>query len=82
MINCNDTEEELIYQEEKIGPYSFFLKVAEDDFNAEKKTLFATVIWFGARTLSSYLTVDKKEKIKGRSVIELGAGMLLNNINT
>eukprot|EP00596_Hydrurales_sp_CCMP1899_P005765 CAMPEP_0119045834 /NCGR_PEP_ID=MMETSP1177-20130426/42807_1 /TAXON_ID=2985 /ORGANISM="Ochromonas sp, Strain CCMP1899" /LENGTH=218 /DNA_ID=CAMNT_0007018217 /DNA_START=237 /DNA_END=890 /DNA_ORIENTATION=+ len=80
MIDCNDMEEELVYQEEKIGPYSFFLKVAEDDFNAEKKTLFATVVWFGARTLSRYLTVDKKEKIEGRSVIELGAGAGLCSI--
>jgi predicted nicotinamide N-methyase len=76
MIECNDTEEEAIYQEEKIGPYSFWLKVADDDFNTDKKTLFATVIWFGARTLSNYLAVDKKDRIQGKTVIELGAGMI------
>ena len=69
-----DIEEEIPYIEEKIGPYTFWLKVAEDDFNAEKKTLFATMVWHGARALSNYLADDVPQSIIGKNVLEFGAG--------
>lgn len=72
MMSSN--EEEIAFTEEIVGPHHFWLKIAEDDFNTDKKTLFATMIWQGARALSSHLAVNAKDKIVGKSVIEFGAG--------
>ena len=67
-------DDEPVYTEERIGPYSLWLEIAEDDFNPEKKTLFATMIWHGARALSNYLVSDVSDSIVGQTVIEFGAG--------
>jgi EEF1A N-terminal glycine/lysine methyltransferase len=48
------------------------VKVAEDEFNREKKTLFATYVWSGARVLASVLS-SSVDRIEGKSVIEFGA---------
>ena len=63
------------WTEEKIGSFKFTIKVAEEDFNAEKKTLFATMVWSGARAVSNFLLSEKMlEKIKNQTIIELGSG--------
>lgn len=74
MNDCNCDEGEKIFAEEVIGPYSLWLSIADDDFNANKKTLFATMIWHGARALSKYLASEVPNSIKGKHVIEFGSG--------
>lgn len=60
--------------EVSISDLKLTVRCAEDDFNVEKKTLFATFIWNGATVLSNYLVENMKERIHGHSVLELGAG--------
>lgn len=72
--DCVCDEGDQIFTEEVIGPYSLWLSIADDDFNANKKTLFATMIWHGARALSNYLASEVPNLIKGKSVIEFGSG--------
>jgi EEF1A N-terminal glycine/lysine methyltransferase len=43
------------------------------EWNAEKKTLFATYIWHGARAIAEYILHNFKDSIMGSSVLELGA---------
>ena len=62
------------FTEERIGPYTLFLQVADDDFNSDKKTLFATMIWHGARALANHLIWHVSDSIIGKSVIEFGSG--------
>lgn len=69
-----DSEEDASCTVVIIGPHTFSLQVAEDDFNSDKKTLFATMIWHGARALSNYLVHDVPESIAGKTVLEFGAG--------
>lgn len=64
---------------ERIGYYTFKLSLSEDDFNINKKTLFATVIWEGSRALSMYL-IENKERIVGKSILEFGAGVGLPSL--
>ena len=52
--------------------YEFNLNVADDEFNANKKSLFATFIWSGSIKLAEKL-VEYKDSINGRSVLEFGA---------
>lgn len=74
MIQPSSIEDEQIFTEEVIGPYRLWLSIADDDFNANKKTLFATMIWHGARALSKYLVSEVSDSVKGKSVIEFGSG--------
>ena len=67
-------DETEVFTIEEIGPYKLCLQVAEDDFNSAKKTLFATMIWHGARALSEHLISHFSDSILGKSVIEFGAG--------
>lgn len=74
-MNGDACEDEIeIFTIEAIGPYEFSLQVAEDDFNNAKKTLFATMIWHGSRALSKHLLSHVSDSIRGKSVIEFGAG--------
>ena len=74
-----DAEDE--WSEETIGPFKFTIKVAEDDFNAEKKTLFATMIWSGARAVSNFLvSKEMQQKIQNQTIIELGSGVGLPSL--
>lgn len=70
-----DTEDS---QEERetisIGPHLFHVFTAEDDFNKERKTLFATYIWNGSKTLASYILDEIGVDLLGKSVLEFGAG--------
>jgi EEF1A N-terminal glycine/lysine methyltransferase len=74
MNDCNHDEGEQIFTEEVIGPHRLWLSIADDDFNTNKKTLFATMIWNGARALSRYLASEVPNLVKGKSVIEFGSG--------
>lgn len=74
-MNGDACEDEIeVFTVEAIGPYEFSLQVAEDDFNNAKKTLFATMIWHGSRALSKHLISHVSDSIRGKSVIEFGAG--------
>lgn len=73
VFEAPEHENEDCFVAEKIGEHLLWLQIAEDDFNAEKKTLFATMIWHGARALSNFLASDAPGFIKGKSVIEFGA---------
>lgn len=73
MFELSEHEDTDCFAAEKIGEHLLWLQIAEDDFNAEKKTLFATMIWHGARALSNYLASDVSDFIKGKSIIEFGA---------
>jgi len=64
-----------------ISEFSFALNVAEDDFNSNKRCLFATMIWSGARVLADYLSSDSnRAKLVGKSVIEFGAAAGLPSV--
>jgi predicted nicotinamide N-methyase len=52
--------------------YEFILEVAEDEFNANKKSLFATFIWSGSIKLAETL-LKNRQLIEGKSVLEFGA---------
>jgi predicted nicotinamide N-methyase len=56
------------------------LGTAENEFNAERKTLFATHIWHASRLLSSYIAENKLEVIRSHRVLEFGAGAGLPSI--
>ena len=70
----NEDDNSFSIVNEVIGPYEFQIVSAEDDFNSNKKTLFATMVWTGARVLSNYLLTNVSSEIENKSVIELGAG--------
>lgn len=55
------------------------LQTAEDEFNADKKTLFATYIWNGGKVLTEYL-IRHREIVADKSVVELGAAAGLPSI--
>jgi EEF1A N-terminal glycine/lysine methyltransferase len=75
-----EVEEDNPLQEETVGPFKVLFRIAEDDFNKEKKTLFATMVWSGARILSTFLVTDHSDRIRGSSVVELGAGVGLPSL--
>lgn len=78
LFKVYDTENELEQNEVsevKIKNMTFIVRIAEDDFNIEKKTLFATHIWNGAKILSTYLVDNVMDRIRGNTVLELGAGV-------
>ena len=56
-----------------LGAVQLQVWVAEDEFNQQKKTLFATHIWPGSRTLAKHL-IQQSDIVKGKSVLEFGAG--------
>lgn len=69
----NDDEKEEEMMEIEITPtISIKLRTAEDEFNKEKKTLFATHLWNASRVLSKYLVEHVGLDISLNSVIELG----------
>jgi predicted nicotinamide N-methyase len=62
-----------------IGDKSYFISLAEEEFNKEKKTLFATHLWPAATQLSLYL-IDNPHLINDRKIIEFGAGAALPSL--
>jgi predicted nicotinamide N-methyase len=59
----------------QVGDFSFEVKIPEAEWNAEKKTLFATMVWNGARSLGNYLIQNARDKVIDRRVLEFGAGV-------
>ena len=81
MLSSPDDADDDEWSEEKIGPFKFTIKVAEEDFNAEKKTLFATMVWSGARAVSNFLlSKEMQQKIQNQTVVELGSGVGLPSL--
>lgn len=56
------------------------IEIAEDDFNADKKTLFATYVWSGSKVLANYLVNRGRKYVEGRTVLEFGAAAGLPSI--
>jgi predicted nicotinamide N-methyase len=52
------------------------LTTAENEFNAAKKTLFATYIWSGSKVIIHYLVNEEnsRELVVDKTILELGAG--------
>ena len=69
-----EEEEEQPWVEEVIGTHTLFLRTALDDFNSDKKTLFATLVWNGARSVARHLFENAPHAVAGKSIVELGAG--------
>jgi len=85
MINLycenDDTIEDKIWKEEQINDeenLKFYIKFAEDDFNEDKKALFATMMWPGTRALCSFLAASVR--CEGKSIVEFGAGVGLPSL--
>jgi nicotinamide N-methyltransferase len=77
----NDGEsDDVAATEVSVGDFTIILKVAENDFNAEKKTLFATTLWHGAKVLAQQIAGNLATRIKRASVIEFGAAAGLPSI--
>jgi predicted nicotinamide N-methyase len=74
-----DDEDDEIHTE-TIGNFQFRVKIAEAEWNDEKKTLFATMLWNGAKNLGHYLINQASDKVIERSVLELGAGVGLPSL--
>ena len=54
--------------------HRFSIATAPDDFNADKKTLFATMVWNGSKVLAQFILENCDLYIRGKRVIEFGAG--------
>lgn len=73
LIDNNDDNDNEI-EEITIGQYKLIIIAPENDFNSNKKTLFATIIWSGSRILSEYL-IRNDIMIKDKCCIEFGAAI-------
>jgi predicted nicotinamide N-methyase len=74
LSNCADEYDSDI-ETERIDAFTFHLKLAESEYNEEKKTLFATHIWHGSRTLANYICNESdRQRFAGAAVLEFGAG--------
>ena len=79
--NSEEEEEDSDVVDVVITPdISVRVGTAEDEFNAERKTLFATHIWHASRLLSLYIAENKVENIRSHLVLEFGAGAGLPSI--
>ena len=72
--NLDQENEENSDFEESIGDFKFSLRLAEDDLNEDKKSLFATYLWNGSKMLSKYLVENLNTFMEGKTVIEFGSG--------
>jgi predicted nicotinamide N-methyase len=70
-----DHEEEDIIRLD-ISDHNFLLSTAAEEYNFEKKTLFATVIWEGSKVLSRFLFDEGHHFVSNSKVVEFGAGDL------
>lgn len=76
LFGNGDDEEEQFIETFTVGDTEFSIRLAGDDANEDKKCLFATYLWNGAKVLSEFLfnRFAEKGQLKGHSVCELGAG--------
>ena len=75
MLAVGEDESEEEWELITVGGFDFHIRTAEDDFNQAQKTLFATHIWNGSKTMCTYLQERIGESnISGKSVLELGSG--------
>lgn len=74
--SCSSEEGEELALEVLVAGSSYRVCVAESDANAQRKTLFATHLWQGARVLGAALheAYSAEPRLHGQSVLELGAG--------
>mmetsp|Transcript_13569 Transcript_13569/g.20365 ORF Transcript_13569/g.20365 Transcript_13569/m.20365 type:complete len:263 (+) Transcript_13569:46-834(+) len=75
----NEVNDNSQLKHEELNGFQFNIKIAEAEWNTEKKTLFATYVWNGARLLCTYIETHR-ELIKDKSVLELGAGVGLPSL--
>jgi predicted nicotinamide N-methyase len=75
-VDLNDEE----IHTELVGNFQFRFKIAEAEWNVEKKTLFATMLWNGAKQLGNHLINQASDRVIGKSVLELGAGVGLPSL--
>lgn len=61
------------FQELTIADRIFTVEIAENDFNSDKKTLFATFVWNGSKILAEHLIENGESILKGSSVVEFGS---------
>lgn len=76
-VNFDEEDEEDIQYFELIERnLKISLTTAENEFNAAKKTLFATYIWSGSKIIVDYLVNGEnlREFVIDKSIVELGAG--------
>ena len=52
----------------------FQIFLAEDDFNRDKKTLFATHLWSGSRLIAQFVLRLKREELINKTCVEMGSG--------
>jgi nicotinamide N-methyltransferase len=71
---CGSDDDESSMMNITVGAVQLRVTTAENDFNAEKKVLFATYVWNGAKVLGEFILSDGAPMISGRTVVELGAG--------
>ena len=57
----------------QIAGTSFCFRLAESEVNRNKKTLFATHLWEGAKILTLKLLTDFSDLIRDKTVVEFGA---------
>lgn len=74
ITQVENEEGDYVYTVHLHSSHSIELCTAEDDFNKEKKTLFATHIWNGSTVLANYIIDELSGDISNASVVELGAG--------
>ena len=71
--DISDSDSDVIT--EVVASVTLHLKLAESEYNEDRKTLFATHIWHGSRALANYMASSfSVERLNGSSVLELGAG--------
>lgn len=60
-------------------PVTLEISLAENDFNKEKRSLFANYLWHGSRVMSDYL-IKNKAFVVDKTVLELGSGVGLPSL--
>lgn len=80
LFQRDSSEEDKYFQSiELVANLVIKLETAEDDFNASKKTLFATYVWSGSSILAKEL-LQMPDAVRGKAVLELGAAAGLPSI--
>lgn len=76
---ADESDENIV--ETSIEEFNLVLSIAENDFNENKRCLFATMIWSGATVMAQYIaSSSERHRILKKSVIEFGAAAGLPSI--